>query len=138
MHRSSCSSCLCKLDLKVNGLQLAYPTLLLFTEVNLPEKVLQVVMVASNENGLTNQILLEPLQCMHNAQPSISLSWTLKLYSSLDNFQLSKAIGCPFCIKTAPTQILEASHSIVKGAKKSGIAKQVQVHITLLSPSNAS
>lgn len=53
---------------------------------------------------------------------SISLSYKLKLYSTLVSFQLLKIIGYPFYIKTSPTPNLEESHSIVKGIEKFGIA----------------
>ena len=53
---------------------------------------------------------------------SISLSCMDFNLSLLLSFQLSKAIGSPPCIKTAPILNPEASHSTIKSFVKFGVA----------------
>ena len=69
---------------------------------------------------------------------SISLLYVDILFSHLFNFQLSNVIGLSSCIKTIPTPIPDASHSIVKGLLKFGLAS-TRVDVTdSLSLLNAS
>jgi hypothetical protein len=49
----------------------------------------------------------------------------------LFNFQLSKAIGCPSCINISLIPKPDASHSMMKGLEKSGVANIEVVDIML-------
>ena len=53
---------------------------------------------------------------------SMSLLYVDLRRSLLLSFLLSKAIGCPSRINTAPIPNLEASHSMIDGLEKSGVA----------------
>jgi hypothetical protein len=52
------------------------------------------------------------------------------------NALLMKARGCPFCIRTAPTPLAEASVSMAKGLEKSGSAGTGAVDITVFKALN--
>jgi hypothetical protein len=47
----------------------------------------------------------------------------------LFNFLLSKDIGCPYCINIAPITKPYASHLMIKGLEKSGVANTGVVDI---------
>jgi hypothetical protein len=72
-------------------------------------------------------------ECM---MESISLSYMEYSISKTMSFLLSYAIGCRYCIITAPIPSPDASHSSKKGRVKSGSVKTGQVPITSFILSN--